>query len=82
MPISGISSQTNPSTASYENSQQLKTSTGSTYGLQSQNQEKDKSSFFQKWFGSQSGLQNRDNPTNTGKKSGGMSWGEDVHYII
>ena len=77
MPISGSSSQTNSGNPSYDKSQQLKTSTGSSYGLPNSNQEKDKQSFFQKWFGSQSGQQ-----TTSSKKSGGMSWGEDVHYII
>ena len=82
MSISGISSQSNQNTQSYENSQQVKIATGSSYGFQSSNQEKDKSSIFTKWFGSQSGQQITDKPTNIGNKRGGMSWGEDIHYII
>ena len=81
MPISGNSSQSIQSTPSYESSQQLKNSTGPTYGLSS-NQEKNNSSLFKRWFGSQSGQQNAIQSTNGGNKSGGMSWGEDIHYII
>ena len=82
MSISGASYQSNQSTPSCENNQQFEEATGSSYGFQSSNQQKDKSSLFKKWFGSQTGQQITNTPNNIGNKRGGMSWGEDIHYII
>ena len=83
MQNSGISSQTNQKSQANENSQQQKTSATSNSSFQSSsNQQTSRSSFLQKWFGGQSGPQQRDKQISGQQKSGGMTWGEDVHYII
>ena len=76
-------SQANARNSFGTNTQQPTTTGNTNNGFQASSQEKDKpSSFLQKWFGSQSGQQDKDKQSNTSKRSGVMSWGEDVHYII
>merc|ERR1711994_407834 len=83
MEKSGISSQSNHKSQPNENSQKLNSSAASNSSYQtSSNHQTSKSSFLQKWFGGQSGQQDRDKQISGQQKSGGMSWGEDVHYII
>jgi len=83
MQNSGISSQSNQTNQSNENNQQQKTSASTNSSFQSSsNHQTSRSSFLQKWFGGHSGQQDRHKPINGQQKSGGMTWGEDVHYII
>ena len=83
MQNSGISSQTSQKSQANENSQQQKSSATSNSSFQSSsNQQTSRSSFLQKWFGGQSGQQDRAKQISGQQKSGGMTWGEDVHYII
>jgi len=83
MQNSGISSQTNQKSQANENIQQQKTLASSNSSFQSSsNQQSSRSSFLQKWFGGQSSQQDRDKQISGQQKSGGMTWGEDVHYII
>ena len=83
MQNSGISSQANQKDQSNGNTQQQKTSASSNFSFQSSsNHQTTRSSFLQKWFGGQKGQQEKDKLTNGQQKTGGISWGEDVHYII
>jgi len=83
MEKSGISHQSNQKNQANENSQKHNSSTASNLNFQtSSNHQTSKSSFLQKWFGGQTGQQDRDKQIGGQQKSGGMSWGEDVHYII
>merc|ERR1712043_121957 len=54
-------------------------SSGSQTSTQEQKSSNAPSNFIQSWFGSRSHQQNTQQQTNTKK---GISWGEDVHYII
>jgi len=76
MEKSGTSPQSNQTSQANENSQKQNSSATSS------NHQTSKSSFLQKWFGGQTGQQDRDKQISGQQKSGGMSWGEDVHYII
>lgn len=73
-----MSSGTNQKVSSLTNNQQLKPS---HQNFQASNGEKDKSSLLQKWFGSQGGQQDSNKQMEHCKKNG-ISWGEDIHYII
>jgi len=83
MEKSGISQQSNQKSQANENSQKQNSFATSNSSFQtSSNHQTSKSSFLQKWFGGQSGQQDRDKQIGGQQKSGGMSWGEDVHYVI
>jgi len=83
MEQSGVSPQSNQTSQANENSQKQNLSAASISTYQtSSNHQTSKSSFLQKWFGGQTGQQDRDKKISGQQKSGGMSWGEDVHYII
>ena len=80
MEKSGISPQSNQKSQANENCQKQNSSAASSFQTSSDHQTS-KSSFLQKWFGGQTG-QDRDKQISGQQKSEGMSWGEDVHYII
>ena len=83
MQNSEISSPSNQTSQSNENSQQQKTSVTTNSSFQSSsNHQTNRSSFLQKWIGGHSGQQDRHKLINRHQKSGGITWGEDVHYII
>jgi len=83
MQNSGTSSQANQKNQSNGNTQQQTTFASSNNSFQSSsNNQTTRSSFLQKWFGGQSEQQEKDKLINGKQKSGGISWGEDVHYII
>ena len=82
MEKSGTSPQSNQKSQANENSQKQNSSAASISTYQtSSNHQTTKSSFLTKWFGGQT-EQDRDKQIGGHQKSGGMSWGEDVHYII
>ena len=81
MQASGTSSQSNEKYSTLTDNQKGQTSTNSNYNFQDSNQEKDKFSFLQKWLGNQRGEQDGNQQMNS-KKRNGISWGEDIHYII
>jgi len=83
MEKSGISPLSNQKSQANENSQKQNSSAASNSNYQtSSNHQTSRSSFLQKLFGGQTGQQDRDKQISGQQKSGGMSWGEDVHYII
>ena len=77
------SSNTSSSSGSFHDNKNSQPSGVSSSGSQTSTQEQKSfnapTNFIQSWFGSQSKQQNTQQQTNTKK---GISWGEDVHYII
>ena len=77
------SSNTSSSTGAFDNNTNSQNSGVSSSGSQTSTQEQKSlnapTNFIQSWFGSQSKQPNTQQQTNTKK---GISWGEDVHYII
>merc|ERR1712001_662052 len=77
------SSNTNSSSGAFDNNKNSQYAGVSSSGPQTSTQEQNSFNapkrFIQSWFGSQSNQQNTQQQTNTKK---GISWGEDVHYII
>ena len=77
------SSNTSSSTGAFDNNKNSQNSGVSSSGSQTSTQEQKSfnapTNFIQSWFGSQSKQPNTQQQTNTKK---GVSWGEDVHYII
>ena len=77
------SSKTSSSSGSFHDNKNSQHSGFSSSGSQTSTQEQKSfnppTNFIQSWLGSQSNQQNTQQQTNTKK---GISWGEDVHYII
>ena len=77
------SSKTSSSSSAFDNNKNSQHSGVSLSGSQTSTQEQKRfnapKNFIQSWFGSQSNQPNTQQQTNTKK---GISWGEDVHYII
>merc|ERR1712001_797556 len=77
------SSNTSSSSGAFGNNKNVQHSGVSSSGSQTSTQEQKsfnaQTNFIQSWFGSQSKQPHTQQQTNTKK---GISWGEDVHYII